>query len=702
MTKGTLPGAALAFFLCACQVGDDAAEADGGADIIGIEIPGDGTSSGADGDPAAAGGGSCLFSSSVAEVSTRAVDRLDLLFVVDNTESMAEEQQALRRELPRLISALSTGDLDGDDVADFAPARDLHLGVVSTDMGLIGIQGIPGCEGLGDDGVMNNVPSTAVAGCQATYPRFISFTPGVNDPVQSARDFGCLATLGTEGCRIEQPLEAGLKALWPSVDFDPETGMEIRPNRITFLGDVNGFGQLGHGDTDNAGFLRNDPAQGESIIGVIVVTDEEDCSSVSTAHFTPDIYLDPNDPLAMQDLNLRCFYNPQNLYNLDRYVNGLRALRPGNEDLVFFAGIVGVPPDLVSPDALAGVDRSDEEQREAFFEGILADPRMQEVPDPDRTPEQGGNLAPSCITETGRAYPPRRIVELARRFGANGVIQSICQDDFGPAIDAIIGAIAPRLGVTCLPRQLRRGAEGTVDDCELLWELPPPSQAPPNTPTECQRGGWEFLLPTGRVSDRGGSICRVAQLAVADDEPKPNAGFSSGWFYDDFSEQLVGCAPGQAQRIAFTPDAEPPSAVTVRLVCDAAVPNTQSDDCDADVGVGTPEDQVGAACLPRVVPEGGFDEREAYLQTGAQACGGGACLVFRLGGDPLERCVSSNCASPDEVQERVYCSCRCDGADPDADYCACPEGFTCVDLGQLGPESAEGSYCARNGTFTSF
>ena len=50
-----------------------------------------------------------------------------------------------------------------------------------------------------------------------------------------------------------------------------------------FLGDVDGFGTVGHGDTENAGFLRNDPAQGLSLITVILLTDEEDCSSSNTA-----------------------------------------------------------------------------------------------------------------------------------------------------------------------------------------------------------------------------------------------------------------------------------------------------------------------------------------------------------------------------------------------------------------------------------
>ena len=366
------------------------------------------------------------------------VRNVDLLFMVDNSGSMREEQASLRAQFPALVRALTSGDPDQDGTQDFPAVEDLHLAVVSSDMGLVGIQGIPGCEGLGDDGIMQSTPDPALQGCQPSYPRFLSYTANVDDPAQTATDFGCIASLGTEGCGFEQQLEATLKALWPSVDIDPETGSQIEPNRILFLGDINGAGQLGHGDLENMGFLRNDPVQGVSLIVIILMTDEEDCSSADTRHFTPKIYLDPFDPLADQDLNLRCFFNPQNLYSLDRYVNGFKALRPGAEQLVIFGAIVGVPTDLVSEDARANVDFTDETQLNAYYDNILNDPRMVKTPDPNRTVEQGGNLTPSCITDNGRAYPPRRIVEMARRFGPNGVIQSICQSDFSGALDAII------------------------------------------------------------------------------------------------------------------------------------------------------------------------------------------------------------------------------------------------------------------------
>ncbi|MDD9932494.1 MAG: hypothetical protein OXT09_02760 [Myxococcales bacterium] len=616
----------------------------------------------------------CLVSGVVAEIAVTNIDKVDLLFVVDNSGSMREEQEALRREFPKLVEVLATGDRDLDGVNDFPPAKDLHLGVVSSDMGLVGIQGIPGCENLGDDGIMNNVPNPALTGCQASYPRFITYSAGVNDPAQTANDFACIATLGTEGCGFEQQLEAGLKAVWPSIDIDPESGEVIDPNRILFLGDVNGFGQLGHGDQENAGFLRNDVVQGISLIAIIMVSDEEDCSSADTAHFTPDIYLDPNDPLAMQDLNLRCFFNPQNLYQLDRYVNGFQALRPGNENLVIFAGIVGVPPDLVDEDARAAVDFDDMGSRDAFYDQILADPRMQEVPDPNRTPEQGGNLTPSCITETGRAFPPRRFVEVAKRFGANGVIQSICQDDFGPAMQAIIDVIAKQLGAVCLPRKLVRDSDGQVG-CNVVWELPPPNLAPTNTPTTCGQGGWEFLLPPdeGReaVTDRGGQVCKVQQLAVIGNESQTTDGFSDGWFYDDFSEDVQKeCTGDSKQRVAFTPAAKPPTGVTVKLEC---LNETQSlADNRTDVQTGIEQPSVGDPC-------------DNVMRNSQVLMGDEACLVRLANGDNddtmfchpgLNVCVLS-CSTDADCPAAWVCDTRQDTLDSAGDaICVNP---TCGD-----------------------
>lgn len=528
--------------------------------------------------PACARGGDCT------EIAVSNVDKVDLLFVIDNSESMAEEQATLQREFPKIIQTLTMGVGSPAD-EPFPPAEDLHLGIVSGDMGLVGVTGIPGCENLGDDGILNHVPNRSmvsqVSGCQATYPRFLTHLDNVNDPATTANDVACLANLGTHGCVIQQPLEAALKALWPSIDVcrDPSgcptsgttygLGEVIEPNRLLFLGDAMGFGIMGHGDLENNQFLRDDPTLGRSLVAVVVVTNDEDCSSLDTSHLTPGIFLDPDDPLASQPTELRCFHNPENLYAVERYVTGLRALRPDDESLVVFAAIVGVPPDLVDRDARRDVDFGDAESRDAYYDRIFEDDRMRQRPDTSLPPEEG-HIVSSCSSANGDAYPPSRIVDVARRFGENGIVQSICSDDFGPAFDAIIDTIGTRLGARCLDHALSRDDEGLVG-CDLLWELPPPGTAPAGTPTSCEDRPY-LAAPVRRVpptSESGGQVCLVQQLAVRNESATTTDGIGDGWYYDDFTLDVTQeCESSTPQRIAFTPAAKPETGIRVVLDCD--------------------------------------------------------------------------------------------------------------------------------------
>lgn len=628
----------------------------------------------------------CLVSGVVAEIAVTNIDKVDLLFMVDNSGSMKEEQAALQREFPKLIKTLTTGERPPKP--SFPPAEDLHLGVVSSDMGLVGIQGIPGCDGLGDDGIMNNIPNATLGSCQATYPRFLTFVATVNDPDMTASDFTCIASLGTDGCGFEQQLESTLKALWPSVDIcghpngcdvgptHYETGDVIEPNRILFLGDSMGFGRLGHGDVENDGFLRNDAIQGISLIAIILVSDEEDCSSRDTRHFTPELYLDPNDPndaqLLMQDLNLRCYYRDmadqglppeqKGLYEPDRYVAGLQALRPGNEKLVVFAAIVGVPPDLVSEDALKAVDFSDEAARNAYYDGILGDPRMQNVPDPSRPPGEG-NLTPSCMTDNGIAYPPRRITQAVKGFGESGVLQSICQDNFGPAMDAIIEVIAKQLGAVCLPRSLVRNSDGLVG-CNVVWELPVPGQAPMGTPTDCSALPYLSVPEKGKMTtDAGGAVCVVSQLAVMN---KVTEMGKEGWYYDDFSTEVAQDCPAAApQRIAFSKDAKPRTGVVVKLECLNESQSLANNRTDIMTGKDVFQPGVGDKC------------DEITTKTGQVLMGNEACAVT----------LKNGAADPDGTKDgkdsRMFCH-------PELNVCVlqcttdadCPAAWVCDSRGE--------------------
>jgi hypothetical protein len=544
----------------------------------------------------------CLVSGVTRSVLAKNIDKLDLLFMVDNSGSMKEEQDALRDQFPKLIQTLTTGDRSARGLSAFPPVTDLHLGVVSSDMGVPGVAGIKGCSpDGGDDGKLRHEPQGA--GCAPSYPSFLSFNAKGGNPNAIVQDFACISMLGTMGCGFEQQLEAPFKALWPSVYTDPATG-GVAKNPFSFLS-TTAAGTLGRGDLPavqggSASFLRNDPKTGLSLIAIVVVTDEEDCSARVTDHFKTM----PGD----LDVNVRCARNPQNLFDVKkRYWQGFRALRPGNEDLVVFAAIVGVPTDLVDETARAAVKFSEASQRDAYYNRILADSRMQE--EIVTLPNGELRLRPSCskpaLTPDGdpqTADPPRRIVQLAKEFGENGIVQSICQPQFGAAMDAIIDAIAIHLKPVCLPRPLVRTASGKVS-CKVIWELPKAGEAPESSPTDCGQQPT-FLKPL--EDGKNGKRCEVLQLPVPD--KKVPMGVGDGWFYDDFSpERLTECLSTEPQRLSFTATAKPPTGVVVKLEC---LEETQRlANVRTDLSVSAKQPEIGTACGKNTVAApGGFEE----------------------------------------------------------------------------------------------
>jgi hypothetical protein len=165
----------------------------------------------------------------------------------------------------------------------------VHIAVVTSDMGLPGVTGVPGCSGYGDDGLFQNTPHPSPENpqCGDSYPEFPSYeasNPTGPSASKISQDFGCVANVGAKGCGFEQQLASPLKALWPSSD-----------TRITFLAPAGDPEHLGHGDRENASFLTN---------------------------------------------------NRDHLFDVRRYVQGFKALRPGQENLVVFAAITRVPLDF--------------------------------------------------------------------------------------------------------------------------------------------------------------------------------------------------------------------------------------------------------------------------------------------------------------------------------------------------------------------
>ena len=290
--------------------------------------------------------------------------KLDLLFVVDNSGSMAEEQALMTAGFPALVDAL----FDPPTGAPTYPAvTELNVGVISTDMGA-GTFVVRTCNGS-DDGLLQHVPSPSVAGCETSYPAFLQADTAVHG-ADFVRDFSCIATLGTEGCGFEQPLGAMDKAL-------------------TVHARAGG---------PNAGFLRADAA-----LAVVIVTDENDCSTED-----PSIF----DPAGTGLLALRCVTRVDQLTAVSHFAEMLDGLKPDGRLAVGM--MVGVPP------ALAICNTTGD-----MIEPCLSDPLMHEEIDP-----ASGVVRQVCENAETRAYPGVRFVQLAGRLGPRALVRSICDPQF--------------------------------------------------------------------------------------------------------------------------------------------------------------------------------------------------------------------------------------------------------------------------------
>ncbi|NOY91253.1 MAG: hypothetical protein GXP55_08585 [Deltaproteobacteria bacterium] len=333
------------------------------------------------------------------ETCARGTGDVDVLFVIDNSGSTVFMHERIIAAAPTLLESLGSGDVDGDGVQDVAAARSVHFGIVSIDMGTGG-HVVPTCSmpDGGDNGLLRTQGNTFVSGCSETYPSFFEFEPDASDYAPSTDDFSCVATIGVRGCGFEQPLESMLDALVPSsssLDFWPGRG--------------------GHGDRENAGFLRDDAS-----LAVVILMDEDDCSSADPALF------DLSSP-DYGDANLRCFRYPELLYPIARYVDGLLRLKssPGR---VVFSVIAGVPTDIDSHDPSV----------------VIADPRMNATPDPGMT----SRLTPVCNRDH-LAMPAERLTRTAQAFvaaGAHAYVGSACEPDYTQIVRGVGAAIASSLG----------------------------------------------------------------------------------------------------------------------------------------------------------------------------------------------------------------------------------------------------------------
>jgi hypothetical protein len=351
---------------------------------------------------------------------------IDLLFVIDNSGSMEEEQASLAANFPAFIDRLET--IEGG-------LPNIHLGVVSSDVGA-GPWNIAMCDGDGDNGMLQT--TARVAGCSPPSGAFISDVADdaggrvINYTGSLADTFSCIARLGTTGCGFEQHLESMRRALDGSNAF-------------------------------NAGFLRDD-----AYLAVIFIADEDDCSTRDAQMFDTSAS-DALGPLS----SFRCFEfgvdcetgnddprapgprtgcTPREgsayMHGVQEYVDFLRGLKD-DDRLVITAGIVG------NADPVA----------------VGSDPERPENP----------ALVPSCQSGAGRADPAVRLTWLLDQFPERNAFTTICNENLADALEIIAELLKDVIGNPCLeatPADVAPELAGTQVECVVSDVVDPGTDQP--------------------------------------------------------------------------------------------------------------------------------------------------------------------------------------------------------------------------------
>ncbi|MBA3501178.1 MAG: VWA domain-containing protein [Deltaproteobacteria bacterium] len=349
---------------------------------------------------------------------------IDILFVVDDSGSMADKQANLKANFGGFINVLNT--IDGG-------LPDVHIGVISSDMGTKGVDGAPGpgvgtvgqggCANTGDDGKLLTSGASLSAG--STFISDIKQTDGTRlKNYTGALDavFGQMASLGATGCGFEQHLWSMQRSL--------------------------------QNTTANPGFLRPD-----AFLAVIFLADEDDCS-MQTPSLLAAGDTGPLGPLTSfrctrfgvscavggtttDQMNVvgvkdQCAPNDNSQYlaKVSAFVTYLKGLKT-DPSKVIVAGIMGT----TEPFAI--------EQRQINGMNQVA-------------------LAHSCTyaSPTGTQFgdPPTRLKFFLDQFPNRSTFTTICQADLSGGMQQIAQLLKTALGNPCIEGKLAMPIDCSVSD----------------------------------------------------------------------------------------------------------------------------------------------------------------------------------------------------------------------------------------------
>jgi len=229
----------------------------------------------------------------VEQIVMDSINKIDLLFMIDNSIAMADKQEILAQAVPQLLSRLIDPlceDEEGNLVAkfdsacppgtteEFYPIPDIHIGVVSSSLGGHGGELCSPAAATSADlydpaqddrgeliAPLRGVDSYNNLGFLKWDPNAAYDPPGEADAEALVEAFTELVTAtGETGCGYEAGLES-----WYRFLIDPQP-----PVAVTRDGDYSTLGEVNTTLLEQrAWFLRPD-----SLVAVIMLSDENDCS----------------------------------------------------------------------------------------------------------------------------------------------------------------------------------------------------------------------------------------------------------------------------------------------------------------------------------------------------------------------------------------------------------------------------------------
>ncbi len=343
------------------------------------------------------------------------IDRaVDLIFVIDNSGSMGEEQGTITAAVDGLI-----GPIVG------AGGVDLRVGVTTTDNGNFWCPGTTPEAG-----------SFVSTSCRSRQDDFVFAGAIMVDATQEACLDVCDSDTVSLGSSWLEIAADGTNNVGGGLD--PVSALRcILPQGINGCGFEQQLSSMSKATQANAGFRRDN-----ALLAIVIVTDEADCSIRSEAEtiFMPEgdraFWSLPEEPTPTSavcwNAGVECTGsgNPYTDCVSQNYAadGGLAAtpadavMRPVSEFIDEFAG------ESVYIAAVAGV-------------GSSGDVVYAESADPQFGVDFG--IGPGCTSAAGEAVPPVRVRELVEQLGGN--LFSICEADASGLLGAIGDAIVARL-----------------------------------------------------------------------------------------------------------------------------------------------------------------------------------------------------------------------------------------------------------------